>query len=237
MKVAQVIKKHLQGIEAQLQAYSGLSEMFEQCFLNTAQTTVTFEAEDKTFVITGDIPAMWLRDSSEQVFHYIRFAKEEPDVARLIEGLIAKQVDCVLIDPYANAFNQTANGNCCNDDLPKPKPEVWERKYEIDSLCHMVHLSSLYYQQTQSQSFLTDRFYQALETIVAQFELEQNHDKNSEYTFIRKGAWSHDTLDENGKGTPTAYCGLTWCGFRPSDDRCELGYLVPANLFAVNVLS
>ena len=237
MSVAQVIEKRLQGIEAQLSCRPGLAEMFRRCFLNTAETTVTAESDGRTFVITGDIPAMWLRDSSEQVFHYIRFAGEEPAVARMIEGLILKQVDCILADPYANAFNACANGKHCNEDYPKPSPLVWERKYEVDSLCHMVRLSSLFYQATRTSGWMNERFFEALKTIVSIFRLEQRHDAQSAYRFIRKGVWSHDTLGADGQGSPTAYTGMTWSGFRPSDDRCELGYLVPANLFAASILT
>lgn len=87
------------------------------------------------FVITGDIPAMWLRDSVAQVRPYLHLAKHDDQFARLIAGVVKRQAACVLIDPYANAFNEAPNGHCHNRDKTDMGPWIWERKYELDSLC------------------------------------------------------------------------------------------------------
>ena len=40
----------------------------------------------------------------DQVHPYIRFAPEDPKMARIIEGLIRRLAFYILYDPYANAF-------------------------------------------------------------------------------------------------------------------------------------
>ena len=47
-----------------------LDDIFNKCFLNTIETTLKIDNGDY-LIITGDIPAMWLRDSAMQVFHYL----------------------------------------------------------------------------------------------------------------------------------------------------------------------
>ena len=54
-----------------------LLKMFKQCFISTIETTLKKVNEDETFIITGDIPAMWLRDSSAQVNHYLPFVAQD----------------------------------------------------------------------------------------------------------------------------------------------------------------
>ena len=134
-----VISQSLELLKPQLERYPNLWKMFRQCFLNTIDTTVQ-QTEGDTFVITGDIPAMWLRDSTAQVLHYLRFA-EHPEVARMLEGLIARQAACILRDPYGNAFNRVPSAYKPFDDIPEASDWVWERKYEVDSLCYPLWLA------------------------------------------------------------------------------------------------
>ena len=133
MATVDIIASKLEALRPQLETVPGLWEMFRKCFLSTIETTVQQTPGD-TFVITGDIPAMWLRDSTAQVLHYLRFA-DAPEVASMIEGLISRQADCILRDPYANAFNREENAFKPYNDTPRASDWVWERKYEIDSLC------------------------------------------------------------------------------------------------------
>ena len=219
----------------QLSIIPGLPEMFRNCFLNTLETTVTRRKPGDTFIITGDIEAMWLRDSTAQVLHYVRFA-DEPAVAEMIEGLLARQAACIAVDPYANAFNETASGRHWTRDLPEPDPRVWERKYEIDSICWPLLLAERLYKKTGRSFFLTPEFHQMMRTIVQVFRREQHHE-TSEYYFIRNDCPPQDTLVLDGRGVNVASVGMTWSGFRPSDDACTYGYLVPSNLFAVRILS
>ncbi len=234
MNTATVIAREIQMLQPELEVCPGLWEMFRQCFLNTIETTVQQSPGD-TFVITGDIPAMWLRDSTAQVLHYLRFA-DQPEVADMIEGLLSRQADCILRDPYANSFNREAiSGSPHNRDLPKVSEWVWERKYEIDSLCYPLWLAEKYHTKTGSTGFLTEKFAEAMRSVIRVFRTEQDR-VTSPYYFIRTDCPPSDTLTCEGRGEPVAVTGMTWSGFRPSDDACKYGYLIPSNLFAVRAL-
>lgn len=187
------------------------------------------------FVITGDIPAMWLRDSSAQVNHYIRFASECQEAFDVINGLIQRQMKCILIDAYANAFNKEENSHSHQEDRTQQSPYLWERKYEIDSLCYPVRLAYKFWKKAGTTSHFTEELHLALRTIVDLWILEQRHD-DSPYYFERFNCPESDTLPNEGKGSPVGYTGMTWSAFRPSDDACKYGYLVPANMFASVVL-
>ena len=233
MNTADIIASKLEALRPELETVPGLWEMFRKCFLSTIETTVQQTPGD-TFVITGDIPAMWLRDSTAQVLHYIRFA-EEPEVAAMIEGLISRQADCILRDPYANAFNREENSFKPYNDSPRASNWVWERKYEIDSLCYPLWLADKYMEKTGATAFLTEKFFKALETVLDVLRTEQNH-ASSPYRFQRTDCAPSDTLPWEGMGNPVSYTGMTWSGFRPSDDACEYGYLIPSNFFAVRAM-
>ena len=233
MKTADIIASKLEALRPELEAVPGLWEMFRKCFLSTIETTVQQTPGD-TFVITGDIPAMWLRDSTAQVLHYLRFA-QEPEVAAMIEGLISRQADCILRDPYANAFNREENSFKPYNDTPRASDWVWERKYEIDSLCYPLWLADKYMERTGNTAFLTEKFLKALETVLDVLRTEQNH-ASSPYRFQRTDCAPSDTLPWEGMGNPVSYTGMTWSGFRPSDDACKYGYLIPSNFFAVRAM-
>ncbi len=211
-----------------------LREMFDKCFFNTLYTTTFFEPDGSVFIITGDIPAMWLRDSSAQVMQYLFFAKVCSSVRQLIKGLLKKQFTYILLDPYANAFNREANGNGHVYDLDKQSPWVWERKFELDSLCYPLWLLTKYYEKTQDKSCLNDLFLQAFDCIIKVFKTEQKHAEQSPYYHQVFNRGPHKWC---GKGTPVSNGGLVWSGYRPSDDKCEYGYYLPGNMFIVAVLT
>ncbi|MDO5410542.1 MAG: glycoside hydrolase family 125 protein [Lachnospiraceae bacterium] len=214
-----------------------LGEMFENCFTNTLNTTVKRMEDGSTYVITGDIPAMWLRDSVAQLRPYLILAKEDDEIADILAGLVKRQFMCINIDPYANAFNEAANGNCWEKDETEMGPWIWERKYEIDSLCYPLQFAWLLWKNTGRTSQFDESFTAGARKILQVFKTEQNHEENSPYHFIRKNTYFTDTLSRDGKGALVkSGIGLTWSGFRPSDDACVYGYLIPSNMFAVVVL-
>lgn len=233
MSAKNVIAAQIQQVKPVLEVKPGLWEMFRRCFMNTIETTVQQTAGD-TFVITGDIPAMWLRDSTAQVLHYLRFA-DQKEVAEMIEGLISRQADCILRDPYANAYNREPSDFKPYNDSPRPSDWVWERKYEIDSLCYPLWLAEKYWRRTGNTGFLTEKFHEMIRMVVEVFRVEQDHDR-SEYRFQRTDCPPSDTLSRDGRGAEVKPTGMTWSGFRPSDDACMYGYLIPSNLFAVRVM-
>lgn len=217
------------------ETHANWAENFNACFANTLLTTVKRLPDETTFLLTGDIPAMWLRDSTAQIRPYLVIAKEDPEIAAMIRGLVERQMQFICLDPYANAFNEEANGAGHQTDNTTMNPWIWERKYEIDSLCYPVQLSYLLYKATGETEQFNETFHQAVKNILTVWEVEQRHE-NSPYTFTRDTSRMEDTLPEDGKGTKVGYTGMTWSGFRPSDDACQFGYLVPSNMFAVVVL-
>ena len=232
-----VIKATIEDMQRRLAHLPQLAKMFAQCYPNTLETTISLLEDGSTFVVTGDIPAMWLRDSSAQVNPYICLAGEDSDLRHMLRGLIQRQAHYILLDAYANAFNIEANGQGHKDDLPPTGPWIWERKYELDSLCYPIKLCYDYWYYTGDKSAFTETVHNMLRKIVEVMRTEQRHDELSSYSFQRFDPDTpSDTLPFNGRGAPTNYTGMVWSGFRPSDDPCQFGYLVPANMFAVVVL-
>ena len=212
--------------------FPALAPLAKQCYLNTIETTVKQCDNGDYFVITGDIPALWLRDSAAQLRPYMPLCKESQELCEIMKGVIRRHVFYVNLDPYSNAFNEIAHEKSHRDDTDFSSPYIWERKYEVDSLCASVYLASDYYEVTKDGSVFTEDFRAMLLNILRVFSLEQRHAENSSYYFIRKDCPETDTIPNNGKGNPVGYTGMTWSGFRPSDDRCVYNYLIPANMMA-----
>ena len=158
-----------------------MQETFRNCYVSTAKTTTKFLESGEAYVFTGDIAAMWLRDSSAQVVHYLPYLKEYPILKEMVKGLIARQAKYVHIDPYANAFNEEDNGNCWEKDLTKYNPWNWERKYEIDSLCYPIWLIKQYVENSGARDVFTPEVKQAFRDIMDVWQTEQYHE-NSEYS-------------------------------------------------------
>jgi len=213
-----------------------LAWMFENCFPNTLDTTVRFEMRDSkpdTFVITGDINAMWLRDSTAQVWPYLPLAKDDAKLKAMIEGVVRRQTKCILIDPYANAFNFGPTGSPWAKDHTQMKPELHERKWEIDSLCYAVRLAHGYWKRTGDASIFDPDWRAAAALILRTFREQQRIHDRGPYTFQRLTAVPGDTLAHGGYGNPARPSGMIYSGFRPSDDACIFPFLIPSNLFAI----
>jgi len=226
------VKKHIRNPE--------LAWMFENCYPNTIDTTVDFELTDgkpDTYIITGDIDAMWLRDSTAQIWPYLQFVNKEEKLKKLFQGLINRQADCILLDTYANAFfKDKTRVTHWKDDKPTPKPGVHERKWEIDSLCYVVRLSFNYYKQTNDTSIFTPAWDKAMRLAVHTLQTEQRRENTSPYYFLRKGENYTVTASFQGKGRPVKPVGLICSAFRPSDDGTMYPFLIPSNLFAAESL-
>lgn len=213
-----------------------LAWLFENCFPNTLDTTVIFKTKNgrpDTFVITGDIHAMWLRDSTAQVTPYLSLMKEDEKLKQLIAGVINRQTECILIDPYANAFNDGAGKSEWMSDHTDMKPELHERKWELDSLCYTVRLAHNYWKITLDTSIFDEKWLKAAQAIIATCREQQRFKSVGKYKFGRTTSWSTDTVPGNGYGNVTKPNGLIHSIFRPSDDATLYPFLVPSNLFAV----
>lgn len=217
-----------------------LAWMFENCFPNTLDTTVHYrtgaDGHHDTFVYTGDIHAMWLRDSGAQVWPYVRLAKNDPVLRHMLEGVIRRQFKCIILDPYANAFNDGPTGGEWMTDLTEMRPEIHERKWEIDSLCYPLRLAYEYWKVTGNTSIFDDEWLAAMTAILATMREQQRYDGIGSYKFQRNTTRALDTLSNNGLGAPVKPCGLIASSFRPSDDATTLQFLIPSNFFAVSVL-
>lgn len=236
---SEAIEREIERITPQIPD-SKLRWMFENCFPNTLDTTVHFyldeEGNPDTFVVTGDIPAMWLRDSSAQVWPYLAYMDADPLLQEMIKGLIRRQIQCILLDPYANAFNAGPDGSYWETDMTEMIPEVHERKWEIDSLCYPLRLAYEYWKLTGDDSVFDDSWLAAMEKILETLTAQQRKDGTTPYTFQRKTERQFDTLSNNGLGAPVKPCGLIASSFRPSDDATTFQFLVPSNFFAVTSL-
>ncbi|HMD19197.1 MAG TPA: glycoside hydrolase family 125 protein [Alloacidobacterium sp.] len=219
-----------------------LAAMFANCFPNTLDTTVEpgqFEGKPDTAVITGDIAAMWLRDSSAQVWPYLPLAAKDALLRALLEGVIRRQARCILIDPYANAFMADLNApplEWSRKDKTDLKQGVGERKYELDSICYPIRLAHGYWKQTGDTRPFDARWQQAMTLVVQTMTVQQRKHGEGPYRFQRESFISTETLPADGYGNPVKPVGLIASGFRPSDDACIFPFLVPSNLFAVTSL-
>lgn len=233
----EAVQQILKTVREKLKDENKLFEIFENCYTNTLNTTVKSMADGTTYVITGDIPAMWLRDSAVQLRPYIIAAKEETKLLRILTGLSRRQFMYIQKDAYGNAFNEEDNANCWRHDDTEMSGWVWERKYETDSLCYPLQFAYLLWKNTGCTEHLDEAFQKGAERILEVFRTEQCHEERSPYHFIRHNTYFTDTLSRDGRGPLVkSGVGMTWSGFRPSDDACMYGYHIPSNMFAVVVL-
>jgi meiotically up-regulated gene 157 (Mug157) protein len=213
-----------------------LAWLFGNCFPNTLDTTVDYQLLDNkpdTYVITGDIDAMWLRDSTAQVWPYLPLTASDKPLQQLIAGVINRQATCIRKDPYANAFykDNTKEGEW-KDDVTDMKPGLHERKWEIDSLCYPVRLAYGYWKRTGDKTPFDAGWAEAMGLIVKTFREQQRKTGKGPYKFERKTTWATDGVPLGGYGYPAKPNGLICSMFRPSDDATIYPYLVPSNFFA-----
>jgi meiotically up-regulated gene 157 (Mug157) protein len=191
-----------------------LQKIYQRAYDEAYSRHAVLASDGTTFVFTGDIGQEWLRDSSATMTPYIGLAVTDSYVRAMLRGTIARQAKYILIDPYANAF--TANYR------------VAERKFEVDSLLYPIWFAYLYWRATGDRSVFTPEVQRSYQRVLQTLRTEQRHTRLSHYR--------HPQLANGGRGTPTAYTGLVWTGFRPSDDTARYHFNIPENMFAVVVL-
>lgn len=243
-----------------------LAQLFRNAFPNTLDTTIQWHTngsnantsssqkhkEDdtpwqgsQTFIVTGDINAEWLRDSTNQLSGYQALAKQDPAIHTLILGAINTQVEFVIQSPYCNAFQPPPPSGLdpvpsSQKDNVRPKYDtsvVYECKYELDSLASFLALGTEFYEHTKSIEFLTSRWYKALDSVLSVLDAQSQPTFNAQskyiqnqYTFQRETKSGTETLGLDGLGNPlNEGTGLIRSAFRPSDDATIFGFFVPPN--------
>lgn len=233
---SQAVEETIKRVKAKI-ADPELAWLFENCFPNTLDTTVDFETingKPDTYVITGDIDAMWLRDSTAQVWPYLSLAKNDQHLQDMIRGVINRQVKCIHLDRYANAFyKDPSKVSEWKDDLTQMKPGIHERKWEIDSLCYPIRLAHGFWKTTGKADVFDTEWQKAIELTLQTFKEQQRKSGKGPYSFQRTTAWATDGVPLAGYGYPVKPVGLICSMFRPSDDATIYPFLVPSNYFAV----
>lgn len=236
---SEVIENKIVEVQSQLKN-PYLRWMFGNCFSNTLDTTVHFGKDEngnfRTFVYTGDIHAMWLRDSGAQVWPYVRFANEDEHLRQMLEGVIRCQFSLICIDPYANAFNDGPTGDGAVGDITEMNPNVFERKWEIDSQCYPIRLAYQYWKVTGDDSIFDATWKEAIGKILKVMKEQQRKNGLGSYSFMRETERQLDTKCCMGYGNPVKPVGLIVSSFRPSDDATTFDFLIPSNFFAVTSL-
>ncbi|MDP1719425.1 MAG: glycoside hydrolase family 125 protein [Candidatus Nanopelagicaceae bacterium] len=236
---SQNLDQYLEEVAPKIQDQN-LRKLFINTFSNTLDTTAYYEEVDSeplTYIITGDIEAMWLRDSTSQIWHYLPIMKRAPEIRQLIAGLIRRQVQCIVKDPYANAFYNEDKRGIHSVDLTEMSPGVHERKWELDSLCYHLRLCVAYWNLTKDGIPFNQLWKESLGLILQTMRIQQRKSDHGPYFFDRVTDNPIDTLSNEGCGPAYAPTGMIASAFRPSDDACELPFNIPANLFALEVLS
>ena len=181
----------------------------------------------------------WLRDSGAQVWPYLQLANKDEHLRSMLAGVIRRQFKCIELDPYANAFLDPYDPNPDHQwmsDQTEMRPELHERKWEIDSLCYPLRLAYQYWLTTGDASVFDEHWMAAIKNILKTFREQQRKEGLGPYTFMRVTDRQLDTVCNAGKGNPVNPVGLIASVFRPSDDATTFLFLVPSNFFAVTSL-
>lgn len=232
------VEKKIKEVQKILKKNPKLAWMFANCYPNTLESTVHYRVlsngDDDTFVYTGDIPAMWLRDSGAQVWPYVALSYKDEKLRKMLRGVILRQFKCINIDRYANAYNDGPTGAGWQKDDTAMQPEVFERKYEIDSFCYPIRLAYEYWKVTGDDSIFGEEWIKAIANILTTFHEQQRKETPKAYHFTRMTDRAFDTVGWDGFGAPVKAVGLIASMFRPSDDATILPFLVPSNFMAVS---
>ncbi len=217
-----------------------LEWLFRNCFPNTLDTTVYFSDKDRpeTHIITGDINAMWLRDSTCQVWPYLDCMNDDPTLQRMIQGVINRQVDLVLIDPYANAFKKDKSepfSKWAEGDITIMNEYLHERKWEINSLLFVIRLSYEYWKKTEDVTPFDKTWVQAMKLLFHTLKDQQRLTSEGPYFFQRLTLDPADAVANGGFGQPTRKNGMIHGIFR-QDDATILSLFVPDNIMAITEL-
>ncbi|RZL06515.1 MAG: glycoside hydrolase family 125 protein [Hymenobacter sp.] len=210
-----------------------LGWLFNNCFPNTLDTNVTYgqrAGRPDTFVGTGDGDAMSLGDSTAQVWPYLQLVKQDAPLRQLVAGVINRQTQCILRDPYANSFYQDLTR------VGEGLPGVHERKWAVDSLCYPIRLGYHYWKTTGDEQPFDADWRRAIALTVSTLREQQRKTGPGPYHYQRPALSAADTQPLGGYGYPARPVGLLASAFRPSREAARLPFVVAANFFAVITL-
>lgn len=234
-----VIDEYIEEVSAPIRNLE-LKRLLINTYTNTLDTTLYHYVESdhlKTFVITGDIPAMWLRDSTAQVWQYFPLISSSQELKNIFSGLIRKQAELIALDPYANAFYHRPKFGVHKFDLTPMKPGVHERKWELDSLAYHVLLSAQYFNLTQDLDCFDEDWKMSYSLILETLRTQQRKHGHGPYVFDRITTNRVDTLSNRGYGPRYFPTGMIASAFRASDDACVYPFNIPGNFLALKVLT
>lgn len=235
---ARMVPELLDEVTAQVSSAIGdqqIADLFSRIMNDNLPAVAELAPDGTTYLLTGDIPAMWLRDSAAQVRPYLILCGQDEALAQTLIGVFRRQVEFVAVDPYANSFKRGSEQSPHHGDRADAPQQVWERKYEIDSLCFPLELGYALWRITGRHDHLDDRFAEIAKMILDVWECELDHER-SPYFFERDSPLPTETLSRQGLGDPVGRTGMSWSAFRPSDDACTYNYNVPGNMFAAVTL-
>jgi uncharacterized protein len=220
------VENTINQLQSQIQD-PDLFRLFQNSFPNTLDTAIKWKGtaagsdEELTFIITGDINAMWLRDSANQMQSYLPLlnaSSANNSLASLYRGVINLQGRYITSSPFCNAFQPPVESGISpssnnNTQVVFPSYDndtVFECKYELDSLAAFLEVSSSYYSATKDISFFTKyNWVAAIKTILnttnAMMTPTYAADGgvlNSPYTWERTTTVASETLENNGLGNP-----------------------------------
>ncbi|KZT37646.1 hypothetical protein SISSUDRAFT_1062661 [Sistotremastrum suecicum HHB10207 ss-3] len=224
-----------------------LARLFENTFPSTLDTTIKYfnQTENVAFIITGDISAQWLRDTTNQLAHYRALLPLDPNLQALVKAIINTEARWIAEYPYCGAFqpppesglsptfNPWAAGVTVNP--PVNNLTVFECKYELDSLSGFLKLSRIYWQYTNDLTFANDKWTAAISQMFRVIEEQSQATFDEEFNFISYYNWTGgaDSLsppvNNYGNAEPKAYTGMVGTHHRPSDDLSTFAFLTPAN--------
>ncbi|KAF8326031.1 uncharacterized protein EI90DRAFT_3231406 [Cantharellus anzutake] len=224
-----------------------LARLFENTFPNTLDTTVKYfnETENLAFIITGDITAQWLRDTANQFSHYKSILAHDASLSALVRAVINNEARYISKYPYCGAFQPPPQSglkpshNDWADNVyvypPVDSDTVFECKYELDSLCGFLKLSSSYYEGTKDSSFANRNWFNAIEQIFRVIYEQSQPTFDEDFNILRYYSWTGlpgslpGHVNNGGLGEPKGYTGMVGTHHRPSDDLSSLPFLIPAN--------
>ena len=241
--IEEYISKNIKNISSKK-----ISQLYSSCYRFTLETKILyslFNGED-AFVYSTNLPVMWISQSCLQIYPYIKHCNNDKDLSKLIMSVFNRILKYILLDPFSNAFvlkNTISSPFFSDITFKKTKDnqfihgmssEIWERKFQLNSIIFPFYIMGIYNKITNDFSFINDVFFKALIEIikVIKNELrdtdEENCNDGPQYFFQRNTHESFDTM-HFGRGNPCKNTNLIKSYFRCSEDACLFPYNIPEN--------